>query len=160
MNKQRILKFISLIIFIGIYFQGVIPVRELTMSKFKSKLNVEMNENIKVRGEGPRAITVYEKGSAESYKARVPFGMNFFIGFIGLILISASKKFYFIEIIVQILLGVLIFLFFLYGVKDNVFLLKISDMISIYFLPLVSLFMVVLAFIEKKALKQTIRNES
>lgn len=160
MNKQFILKLIFLICFIGIYFQGIIPLREVSMDKLKSEMKVELNNNIKIFEEGARGISVYKMGFPEKYKARVPFGMNFFIGFIGLILISASKKFYLIEISVQIVFGVIIFASFLYGVKGSTFFLRISDMSSVYFLPLSSLFMVVLAFIEKKDFKERGLSES
>lgn len=160
MGKKSIFyKFLVLVFFIGVYFQGIIPSREISMDFLKSSMSEKMSTEVKVFEEGARGITVYKVGNIGKYKARVPFGMNFFIGFIGLILISAARKFYFIEIGVQLIFGIIIFSSFLYGVKGNTFLLRISDMASIYFLPLSSLFMVVLAFIEKKAFKSSELNE-
>ncbi|MEP1151855.1 MAG: hypothetical protein ABJH08_09020 [Balneola sp.] len=153
-RKSLFFRFLALIFFIGLYFQAVIPFREFSMDVLKSNMSENKSAEVKVFEEGARGITVYKIGNVNKYKARVPFGMNFFIGIIGLVLISSSRKFYLIEIGVQLLFGAIIFSAFLYGVKGNTFLLRISDMASIYFLPLSSLFMVVLAFIEKKALKE------
>ncbi len=130
------------------------------MSEVKAQMFENIDEKIKIFEEGARGVTVYEVGFSQKYKARVPFGMNFFIGIIGLILISATKKFYLIEIGVQIVFGLIIAFSFIYGVQGNISFLRISDMASIYFLPLSSLFMVVLAFIEKKMLKMRSENEN
>lgn len=160
MNKKVLFKTLSLVLFILFYFKGVIPLRESAMNKVKSHMYENIDEDIKIFEEGARGVTVYEVGFSQKYKARIPFGMNFFIGIIGLILISATKKFYSIEIGVQILFGVIIVFSFLYGVQGHISFLRISDMASIYFLPLSSLFMVVLAFIEKKMLKMKSENEN
>lgn len=160
MNKTIFLKILFLIVFILFYFKGVIPLRERAMSELKTQMFENIDEKIKIFEEGARGVTVYEVGFSQKYKARVPFGMNFFIGIIGLILISATKKFYLIEIGVQILFGLIIAFSFIYGVQGNISFLRISDMASIYFLPLSSLFMVVLAFIEKKMLKMRSENEN
>ncbi len=130
------------------------------MSEVKAQMFENIDEKIKIFEEGARGVTVYEVGFSQKYKARVPFGMNFFIGIIGLILISATKKFYLIEIGVQIVFGLIIAFSFIYGVQGYISFLRISDMASIYFLPLSSLFMVVLAFIEKKMLKMRSENEN
>ena len=160
MNKKVLFKTLSLVLFILFYFKGVIPLRESAMNKVKSHMYENIDKDIKIFEEGARGVTVYEVGFSQKYKARIPFGMNFFIGIIGLILISATKKFYSIEIGVQILFGVIIVFSFLFGVQGNISFLRISDMASIYFLPLSSLFMVVLAFIEKKMLKMKSENEN
>ena len=160
MNKKVLFKTLAFVLFILFYFKGVIPLRESAMNKVKSHMYESIGEEIKVFEEGARGVTVYEVGFSQKYKARIPFGMNFFIGIIGLILISATKKFYFIEIGVQVLFGVIIIFSFLSGIKGNISFLRISDMASIYFLPLSSLFMVVLAFIEKKMLIMKSENEN
>lgn len=160
MNKKLIFKVLGLVVFIFAYFNAIIPLREGVMIKVKSKMTERIADNIKIIEEGARGVTVSETSFSTKYKARIPFGMNFFIGMIGLIFISASKKFYGIEIGVQILFGFIILGAFLYGVKGNVTYLRISDMASVYFLPLSSLFMVVLAFIEKKVSKEGVYNES
>jgi|TARA_R100000951_G_scaffold105957_2_gene100091 hypothetical protein len=160
MNKKTAFKLLSLVVFVLIYFKAVIPFREISMEEVKSKLTETISEEIKIYEQGARGVTVYAVGSPQKYKARIPFGMNFFIGIIGLILISATKKFYYIEIGVQLIFGLIIVLSFLYGVKGNISFLRISDMASVYFLPLSSLFMVVLAFIEKKTIKVKLINES
>jgi hypothetical protein len=153
MSRNTVFKIFMLVLFILFYFKGVISLREVTMDKVKVAMVESMSDKVNVFEEGARGVTVFVTGSPQKYKARIPFGMNFFIGIIGLILISASKKFYYIEIAVQIFFGLIIIFSFLHGVKDNVFFLRISDMASVYFLPLSSLFMVVLAFIEKKTFK-------
>lgn len=160
MNKNILFKTLALVLFILFYFKGVIPLRESAMDQVKSHMYENIDEEIKIFEEGARGVTVYEVGFSQKYKARIPFGMNFFIGIIGLILISATRKFYFIEIGVQVLFGSIIAFSFLYGVQGNISFLRISDMASIYFLPLSSLFMVVLAFIEKKMLKMKLEDEN
>lgn len=133
--------------------------RNVSMSYFSGLIIDNLSEEITVVDSNTRYMSVKKLNEKKEYASRVPFGMNFFIGFIGLILISSSRKFYLIEISVQVIFGVIIFLSFLYGVKGSTFLLRISDMASVYFLPLSSLFMVLLAFIEKKAYKETEINE-
>lgn len=151
MLNKFLIKTGVLIGFITVYFFGIIPAREASMTQIKSQMNEKIVESFTVFEEGNRGVTVQEKKTQKKYKARVPFGMNFFIGMIGLIIISAKKKYYIIESVAQIIFGVFITLSFLIGVQGYAFLLQISDMLSVYFLPLVSLFMVVLAFIEKKS---------
>lgn|GEM_PF-559730 len=160
MTKKVLFKTLALVLFILFYFKGIIPLRESAMNEVKSQMFENIDEKIEIFEEGARGVTVYEVGFSQKYKARIPFGMNFFIGIIGLILISATKKFYSIEIGVQILFGLIIIVSFLNGIKGNVSFLRISDMASIYFLPLSSLFMVVLAFIEKKMIKLKSENEN
>ena len=94
MTKKTAFKLLSLVVFVLIYFKAVIPMREISMSEVKSKLTETIAEEIKVFELGARGVTVYAVGSPQKYKARIPFGMNFFIGIIGLILISATRKFF------------------------------------------------------------------
>ncbi|MEQ9089787.1 MAG: hypothetical protein RIE52_01785 [Balneola sp.] len=159
MSKKVLIKTLALVLFILFYFKGVIPLRESAMNEINSNMYENIDDKIKIFEEGARGVTVYEVGFSQKYKARIPFGMNFFIGIIGLILISATKKFYFIEIGIQILFGLIIAFSFLYGIQGTISFLRISDMASIYFLPLSSLFMVVLAFIEKNMLKMKLEDE-
>ncbi len=121
---------------------------------YKTPVLSNLHEQFVVEKDSPRYLSVIQVNKRKEYAARVPFGMNFFIGIIGLVLISATKKFYYIEVGVQVFFGILIFISFFYGTQGNIIFLQISDMASIYFLPLSSLFMVVLAFIEKKSLQQ------
>lgn len=160
MNNSVLFKILGLIFFIACYFIAVIPAREAAMKKVKTETSKNIANTVKVFQEGERGIIVYKQGTPEKFKARISFGMNFFIGIIGLILISASNKFYLIEIAVQILFGALIIITFFSGIKGNIAMLRISNMTSVYFLPLSSLFMVVLAFMEKKSLKQKLAHES
>ncbi len=150
MLKRWLFKLLKLIAFVALYFTVLIPVRETTMT-FITKNSLEvLKQPISVYEQGNRGITVINTTNGERAKARVPFGMNFFIGVIGLILIDATRKFYFIESAVQVFFGVIIASAFYFGVQGHPMALQIADMSSIYFLPLSSLFMVVLAFIEKK----------
>ncbi len=148
---------ISIAVFVALYFVAIIPLREGTMSGLVSKFEKTKVNEISVYEQGARGITVTLRGNQGRFKARVPFGMNFFIGIIGLIMISATRKFFFIEVGVQLIFGIIIGASFLWGSAGNVVGLQISDMSSIYFLPLSSLFMVVLAFIEKKSV--SVNNE-
>ncbi len=148
-------KIVHISIFILLYFTIVIPFRNMSMSYFKETAKKEFIQDINIFQDSPRYFSVSLGNENREFVARVPFGMNFFIGIIGLIFISATRKFFFIEVGVQILFGIIIFSSFLYGVKGHPLALQISDMSSIYFLPLSSLFMVVLGFIEKKSLSES-----
>ena len=80
MNKKTAFKLLSLVVFVLIYFKAVIPFREISMEEVKSKLTEIISEEIKIYEQGARGVTVYAVGSPQKYKARIPFGMNFFIG--------------------------------------------------------------------------------
>lgn len=148
--KQLIVKFIFIIAFVGLYFVAIIPVREVGMTFLKEKVHEIKSENIDIFEEGARGMTVNEVGNSKMYKARISFGMNFFIGILGLITISAHRRYFISEVLIQLFFTALIFSAYLKGVQGSPIFLQIADMSSVYFLPLSSLFMVVLGFMDRK----------
>lgn len=148
--KSFLLKIVFIVTFIVIYFFAIIPVREVGMSFLKQRVHETKSDKIEIFEEGARGMTVNEVGKSKVYKARISFGMNFFIGFLGLIVISSHRRYFYSEILVQIFFTILIFGSYLNGVKGSVISLQIADMSSVYFLPLSSLFMVVLGFMDRK----------
>jgi hypothetical protein len=88
--------------------------------------------------------------SGKDLHIKVPFGLHFLLAIIGLVLISAKRSFYLYLLGVQVG-GSLMALFCLYlGSLTIVQLLIISDLLLRYLVPLCSLGMVPLAFIDQR----------
>lgn len=158
-SHKLLLKAGAFAFFALLYFKGIIPVRGLTMDAVSSYIESNKTEDVLILKKAARTVTVGLDGCADEYQVRVPFGMNFFIGILGLTFMSASRKYFYAEVITQIVCGVVIFLTVAIGVQSFYTMLIISDLFSIYLLPLSSLVMVILAFIEKKQLKEVSSNE-
>ena len=141
------------------YFNMIIPLRETIMIQVNTTIRENLPAHIFVEEEGKRAMNLGVSNTNKIYKIRMSYGMNFFIGVLGLIIISAPRKYFWIEFIIQAVCGVIIFITAYLGIVFLNHFLVISDLFSIYLLPLSSLIMVILAFIEKKHAKEHVVHE-
>ena len=148
---KPIRKLIVTATFLVTYMYLAIPVRTEIANSLKSYVKENKSEDVIVISELARSIVLGEKYSFYEYRIRIPFSKNFVFGVIGLIFLSAEKRFFFAEAITQLVCGMIIFTTAVIGISNATYFLIISDLFSVYFLPLSSLLMVVLAFREKKS---------
>lgn len=81
---------------------------------------------------------------------KIPFGLFFLIAVISLILLQSDKKFFSYLVFVQIFLGFLSFIGLFLAKYVSITLLSIPDLLSRYLIPLCSLGLVALAYMEQK----------
>lgn len=81
---------------------------------------------------------------------KIPFGMFFLFSMIGLIMLGSRKEAFYILIVIHFLGGIISFLALIYSVPDHPYYLVIPDMIGRYLIPLLSLGLVALSYLQKK----------
>lgn len=113
---------------------------------------VEKIENLSVFELQQRMIFLtYEKpGYTKEWEYKFPFGYFFLIAITGLILIGADKKFYMILIGIHLGSVILTSIIFAVSMYFSTWLLIVCDLLSGYLVPLSSLGIVPLAFLEKR----------
>lgn len=81
---------------------------------------------------------------------KIPFGFFFLLGILGLIIIGSDRKYYVVLLsthFVVLLMGSLVFYL---AINVNTWLLAINDLLTRYFIPMVSISVVAFALLEKR----------
>lgn len=93
----------------------------------------------------------YEKDDFHKFwHYKVPFGSFFLIGMVGLIVLNARRHYYFILIGIHVLVLLICSIIFMMDIAQYYQLLIITDLLSRYLIPLCSIGIIPLAFLERK----------
>jgi hypothetical protein len=93
---------------------------------------------------------VSNKTTEKVWSYKIPYGFFFLLGIIGLIIVGSDRKFYIVLLLshfVVLLMGSLVFYL---SINVNTWLLAISDLLTRYFTPMVSISVVAFALLEKR----------
>jgi hypothetical protein len=111
-------------------------------------------ENLSVNKLGSRLIYLeYQSDDFQKvWHYKFPFGFFFLLGMVGLILIGSNKNFYLILTAIHLIVAIIAGFIFYYLIDQSVWWLAVCDMLSRYFIPLASIGIIPLSFLEKRNL--------
>lgn len=154
-----LLKTLLFVLILVIYFMGIRPIRSYVVKKQLDGLMTEkeLPEHVILESNTPyNATMIYiiykHRDFQKDWNYKFPFGMFFLFALLGLVAIAGDKRFYMYLIFVHIA-GVILSNIFLYvGLKYSPWLIAITDLLTRYLIPLCSMGMVPLAYLEKRKL--------
>ncbi|MDZ7807891.1 MAG: hypothetical protein U5K71_12365 [Gracilimonas sp.] len=94
----------------------------------------------------PKKIDSAEK--VWTYK--IPFGFFFLLGIIGMILVGSDRRYYIVLLTAHFVVLLLASLVFYLSINVNTWLLVINDLLTRYFIPVISIGAVAFALLEKR----------
>ncbi|MFD2532777.1 hypothetical protein [Gracilimonas halophila] len=111
-------------------------------------------EEVSINNLGTRLVYIeYETEDFQKiWHYKFPFGFFFLLGMIGLILIGSNKNFYLILTAIHLIVAIIAGFIFYYLIDQSVWWLAVCDMLSRYFIPLASIGIIPLSFLEKRNL--------
>lgn len=147
---NQLKKLILVFVVAGVYFIIVREVRKSFVSiQIEKVLEFQGTSSITKIEQAPVSITFILDGShMRLYK--ISFGMFFLFACIGLVLVDSKKKDYLILFLIHMIGGLLSTIFMWVGINSSTSLLVIPDALSRYFIPLCSLGLVALVYIQNK----------
>lgn len=151
---SNLFKKLGLIIIItGIYFIGIREIRsslnEIHYDIITAQNDVSKDYSVKKK----TTILKFDIGSTktvENWVFKLPFGMFFLFGCIGLVLVDSKRKDFLILVSIHLIGGIISTAFMWIGINSSSSLLIIPDALSRYFIPLCSLGLVALVYIQNK----------
>lgn len=90
------------------------------------------------------------KTTEKVWSYKIPFGFFFLLGIIGLIIVGSDKKYYLVLLLTHFVVLLSGSLVFYLSINVNTWLLAISDLLTRYFTPAVSISVVAFALLEKR----------
>ncbi len=142
--------------FVLIYFIGIRQARsfihDLHLGTILPDEYGVINEDVGFMAESSVSFTAFLLGgkTPHGWQYKIPFGSFFLFSMIGLIIIDSKRKHYYILTSIHLIGGVISFSFFVLGINTFTQFLVIPDIISRYLLPVCSLGVVALSYLEKK----------
>ncbi|MEX0719389.1 MAG: hypothetical protein WD059_01895 [Balneolaceae bacterium] len=124
--------------------QTIFPLVEQSIQESDSQISYSQSGTVSNR------IEWGDISNPKELYLKIPFGLNFLIGIIGLILVKAENRYYWILAAIQLGGGIVAFASFYFGTVSSANFLIITDLIMRYLMPLCSLGIVPLAFIQKR----------
>ncbi len=139
-----------------IYFLGIRQVRsfihELHLGTILPEEYGVINEDIGFMAESSVSFTAFllSEVKPHGWQYKIPFGSFFLFSAIGLIIIDSERKHYYILSLIHFIGGIVSFSFFVLGINVFTPVLIIPDIIARYLMPVCSLGVVALSYLEKK----------
>lgn len=144
------------VIVVAVYFGGVRKLRNVIhdahIGTILPKENGEINSNLSFYTEGAVSFsfTLSSDSNFTSKKYKIPFGLFFLLPLIGLVILGTLRQDFFVLISIHLLGGIISFLALIYAIPEHPYVLIIPDMLSRYLIPLLSLGLVALSYLQKK----------
>lgn len=151
MRKVGIRALIVLAVIVG-YFTVLRPLRAVVNeSILKPAIHhvADNNTHLELTDDASSVSNLLLIDSGGQFYFKVPFGLNFLLAVIGLVLISAKPSFYGYLLLIQIIGVIFAFLSFYLGGVVSLKLVILSDLMVRYLIPLCSLGVVPVAYIFK-----------
>lgn len=143
-------KLVLIFAIVGVYFLAVREARKSLVSiQIEKVLEFQGRSSITKIEQAPVSITfALDTFSTRLYK--ISFGMFFLFGCIGLVLVESKRTDFLILVSIHLIGGIISTAFMWIGINSSSNLLIIPDALSRYFIPLCSLGLVALVYIQNK----------
>lgn len=149
-------KVLLIAVFILIYFLGIREIRvmihDFHLGTILPAEYGQLEGDLYFISKSPVSFTFYEEAKVihKKWKYKIPFGLFFLLGFIGLILIDVDKILYLYLIGIHAMGVVISFLFLNFATRWCSHFLIVPDLLTRYLIPLFSLGLAALTYIQQK----------
>ncbi len=147
---------VLIITFVLIYFFGIREIRGVILDLHQGTILPEeygeIQNGLFFTELSSVSFSFYKKAKVihKFWVYKIPFGLYFLLGCIGLIILYAGSKPYYYLIGIQIIGGMISFLFLLLAINISYHFIVIPDLISRYLTPLCSLGLVALTYVQQR----------
>lgn len=151
LKKVFIVVLVALVYFVGV--RGIrSAIHNYHMGSILPDEYGEINEDLIFYSQSSVSFTFEYNSNKEFTKKmyKIPFGMFFLFALVGLIFIGVVKQSYYYLAGIHFGGGFISFLALWYSIPNHPYFLVIPDMISRYLIPLLSLGLVALSYLQKK----------